>query len=111
MRRKFILHIMLAVSFVAVPLCARVQGAAPRSFSGAINNRYAIKMSLSIEGSRISGSYYYVKVGKPIVLRGSIDSAGKVTLEELDQTGKPTGVFKGRFTTDSEFVGTWSKSD
>ena len=108
---KIILRTALAVSFLTATLFGQGQVGAPRSFSGAINNRYAIKMSLLIEGSKISGSYYYVKVGKPIVLRGSISSAGKVTLEELDQTGKPTGVFKGSFTTDNEFAGTWSKPD
>jgi hypothetical protein len=33
-----------------------------------------------IEGSKISGSYYYVKVGKPITLRGSLDNSGKLNL-------------------------------
>jgi hypothetical protein len=111
MLRKLIPSTTLAVLFLAGALCARGQVAALKSFSGAINNRYAIKMSLLIEGTKISGSYYYVKVGKPITLRGSIDNSGKLSLEELDQTGNPTGVFKGRLASESEIVGTWSKPD
>ena len=66
MLRKLILNRTLAVLFLAGTLCVQGQVAAPRSFSGAINNRYAIKMSLLIEGSKVSGSYYYVKVGNPL---------------------------------------------
>src|SRR5215510_443346 len=116
---KLTVYITLAVSGLAGvasvqgQTAAFIQGqpAASRSFSGAINSRYAIRMSLTIEGSKITGSYYYVKVGKPITLRGSIDSSGTVRLEELDQTGKPTGIFKGRLVADSEITGTWSKPD
>jgi hypothetical protein len=80
MLRELTLRITLAAFFLTGALCARGQVAAPRSFSGTINNRYAIKMSLLIEGSKISGSYYYVKVGKPITLRGSLDNSGKLNL-------------------------------
>jgi hypothetical protein len=66
MLRKLILLISLPALFLAGALWAQGQVAAPRSFSGAINNRYAIKMSLLIEGSKVSGSYYYVKVGNPL---------------------------------------------
>jgi hypothetical protein len=87
MLRKLILLISLPALFLAGTVCVQGQVVAPRSFSGAINNRYAIKMSLSIEGSKVSGSYYYVKVGKPIAVRGSLDNSGRLSLEELDPTG------------------------
>ena len=66
MLRKLILLISLPALFLAGALWAQGQVVAPRSFSGTINNRYAIKMSLLIEGSKVSGSYYYVKVGNPL---------------------------------------------
>jgi hypothetical protein len=87
MLRKLILSRTLAVLFLAGTLCVQGQVADARSFSGTINNRYAIKMSLLIEGSKVSGSYYHVKVGKPINLRGSLDNSRKLSLEELDPTG------------------------
>jgi hypothetical protein len=68
-------------------------------FKGSINDNLALQMKLVREGERLTGSYFYQKVGKKIDLRGSIDKAGNLTLDEFDSSGKQTGVFQGSWKT------------
>jgi len=68
-------------------------------FKGSIGNTLDLQMKLLREGDRLTGSYFYQKVGAKIDLRGSIDKAGNVTLEEFDASGKQTGVFQGTWKT------------
>src|SRR6185295_18731511 len=55
-----------------------------RFFEGSIGNALDLQMKLVREGERLSGSYFYQKVGTRIDLRGSIDKDGNLTLEEFD---------------------------
>jgi hypothetical protein len=79
----------------------------------------AIEMTLVRDGDRLTGTYFYPKVGKNITLGGTIDKAGSVELKESDESGKDTGVFKGKWqpATDSpdpnlnEIEGSWSRPD
>jgi hypothetical protein len=79
----------------------------------------AIEMTLVRDGERLTGTYFYPKVGKNITLGGTVDKAGNVELKESDESGKETGVFKGQWkpATDSpdpnlnEIEGKWSKPD
>jgi hypothetical protein len=78
-----------------------------------------IEMALVRDGDRLTGSYFYPKVGKNITLSGSVDKSGNVDLRESDESGKETGIFKGKWkpATDSpdpglnEIEGKWSKPD
>jgi hypothetical protein len=88
-------------------------------FRGTIANNLSIEMSLVRDGERLTGTYFYPRVGKNINLAGTIDKNGNVDLRESDESGRETGVFKGRWkpATDSpdsslsEIVGKWSKPD
>ncbi len=71
-------------------------------------------MKLVRTGDLVSGSYFYQKIGTRIDLRGKVDKDGNLMLEEFDQSGKQTGVFKGLWTTDPAdglitLAGNWSK--
>ena len=105
---------------------APVGGTAPAgekfSFRGTITtgaNDLRIEMALVRDGDRLTGTYFYPKVGKNIALLGTVDKAGNVELKESDESGKETGVFKGQWkpATDSpdpglnEIEGKWSKPD
>ena len=78
-----------------------------------------IEMTLVRDGDRLTGTYFYPKVGKNITLGGTVDKAGNVELKESDESGKDTGVFKGKWkpATDSpdpslnEIEGKWSRPD
>jgi hypothetical protein len=88
-------------------------------FRGTIAGNLSIEMTLTRDGDRLTGTYFYPKVGKNINLTGTIDKEGNVELRESDVAGKDTGVFKGKWQpwTDSpdpslsEIEGKWSKPD
>lgn len=89
--------------------------AAPATyFKGSIGSTSDLQMKLIRDGEKLTGSYFYRKVGAKIDLKGTIDKEGNVTLQEFDASGKQTGVFKGLWKTDSEdgrasIAGNWSK--
>jgi hypothetical protein len=82
-------------------------------FTGSIGNALGLEMKLIREADKLTGSYFYQKIGKKIDVRGTVDGNGNVTLEEFDPFGKQTGVFKGTWKQDDdgaiEIAGTWSK--
>ena len=93
-------------------------GAAPAGekffFRGWIAN-LSIEMALVREPERLTGTYFYPRVGKNIDLKGTIDSGGKLELRETDETGKDTGVFKGQWKSNeigfAAIEGKWSRPD
>jgi Protein of unknown function (DUF3298)/Deacetylase PdaC len=88
-------------------------------FRGTIAGNLKIEMTLLRDGERLTGSYFYPKVGKSIALSGTVDKDGNVSISESDDSGKQTGVFKGKWkpATDSpdpnlnEIDGKWSRPD
>jgi hypothetical protein len=82
-------------------------------FKGSIGSTLGLQMKLMHEGEKLTGSYFYQKVGTRIDIRGTKDQDGNVVLEEFDSAGKQTGVFKGGWKADEngliEISGNWSK--
>jgi hypothetical protein len=64
-------------------------------FKGSIGSTLGLQMKLVREGERLTGSYFYQKVGTKIEVKGTIDKDGKVVLAEFDSSGKQTGEFQG----------------
>jgi len=82
-----------------------------KRFSGTINGRYKIEMTLSRQGSELQGQYFYEKYRQQITLKGTIDGQGNFTLNEYDQRNNQTGSFKGRFEPTqqpTQLSGTWT---
>src|ERR1051325_2674946 len=88
-------------------------------FRGTIANDLSIEMVLVRDGERLSGSYFYPRVGKEIALVGTVDSSGNVSMTESDDGGKQTGIFNGKWkpATDSpdpnlnQIEGKWTRPD
>ena len=88
-------------------------------FRGTIASNLKIEMTIVRDRDQLTGTYFYPRVGKNIDLKGTIDKEGNVDLRESDQTGKETGMFKGKWksSTDepeaglSEIEGKWSRPD
>src|ERR1041384_2498828 len=83
-------------------------------FKGSIGSSLDLQMKLVRPGDQLAGSYFYQKIGTRINLRGNVDKDGNLTLEEFDQAGKQTGLFKGIWTVDKNdglisLAGNWSK--
>jgi hypothetical protein len=85
-------------------------------FKGSIGSTLDLQMKLIRTGDQLSGSYFYQRVGTRINLRGKIEQDGNFTLDEFDQAGKQTGIFKGLWGVDAQdgmasLAGLWSKPD
>jgi hypothetical protein len=89
------------------------------NFRGTIADNLSIEMNLTRDGDRLTGTYFYPRVGKNINLAGTVDKSGSVELKETDESGKDTGRFRGKWKSavDSpdatliEIEGKWSKPD
>src|SRR5581483_1678085 len=102
---------MLVIALLLMAgLQAGAQTPAPKTFSGFINDQYAIRMTLQQNGSELSGSYVYVKVGRPIRLKGRIEGKDNFVINELDENGRVTAVFKGVLIGQNKLSGSWSKA-
>ena len=103
------------------PLASQYQSAAggttpigtSKYFKGSIGSTLGLQMKLVREGEKLTGSYFYQKVGTPIILSGTIDKGGNVVLDEFDSAGHQTGVFKGVWSEDENgliaIAGNWTK--
>jgi|SRR5687767_112651 len=85
-----------------------------KHFKGSIGSTLDLQMKLVREGDKLTGSYFYQKVGTRITLRGAVDKDGNLTLDEFDPSGKQTGVFKGLWRVEAgdglvTLAGNWSK--
>ncbi len=83
-------------------------------FKGSIGSSLDLQMKLVRSGDLLSGSYFYQRIGTRINLRGKVEADGHFVLDEFDQAGKQTGIFKGLWTVDAQdglirLVGNWSK--
>ena len=96
----------------------QIGGATPppltKHFTGSIGSTLDLQMKLVREGDKLTGSYFYQKVGTRITLRGTVDKDGNLALDEFDPSGKQTGVFKGLWSVDAQdglikLAGNWSK--
>ncbi|MCA9801926.1 MAG: hypothetical protein KC777_08075 [Cyanobacteria bacterium HKST-UBA02] len=84
-----------------------------KTYQGTIG-KYKVKMSLNLANGKVTGTYSYDHVGKPLNLRGTVDRSklfeylgDNCELKELDASGKTTGTFSGALT-DYEFFGNWT---
>ena len=142
MRTTSVLFLFLAITLISFGACRKPSGNQPAAnsnetaaheapvggkatagdkfyFRGTIGNNLTIEMTLTRDGDRLTGTYFYPKVGKNINLAGTVNKDGNVELKESDESGKDTGVFKGKWkpATDSpdptlsQIEGKWSKPD
>ena len=65
-----------------------------KTFLGNVDYK-RVQMNLTRDGSNLSGTYQYEKVGKDLNLSGTIDASGNFTLQESDAAGNKTGEWKG----------------
>ncbi len=72
--------------------------------------KLALTMTLTKEGTQLSGSYRYVSQGADIMLVGIVGDGGNAVIEEFAEKSKRTGIFNGTLSA-SGFEGTWSSPD
>jgi hypothetical protein len=69
----------------------------------------AVRMELDRSDNQLHGSYVYVKIGKPLLLEGSIEDDGAVKLEESHAADFTMGSFKGTLAANGTFSGMWTQ--
>jgi len=81
-------------------------------FSGTIANNLPVEMTLNPRWRSLTGTYFYPKVGKNINLAGAkLIRTANVELKESDDSGKDTGVFKGKWKPATDFTGPHPERD
>jgi hypothetical protein len=56
----------------------------------------------------IEGYYYYEKIGTPLKIQGNYNNKNDISFVESSDNYDSTGFFKGYFTDESTFIGTWN---
>ena len=82
-----------------------------KTFVGKIADRLQIVMTLERNGKNIKGYYHYVPNRGNLRVLGTVDDQGSFVLKEFNTRGEQTGVFKGRFISETSMDGTWAKPD
>lgn len=82
-----------------------------RTYKGTINYGNEIEMRLERSGSSLSGTVSPKYRYADITVSGTIDDNGEFELDEYDDQGNQTGIYRGRIRTDGTISGTWSKPD
>jgi len=93
---KRISLILLMVVSIASVVSAQYQEGWVNDYRGVIGDNLKIGMSIKMSGNDVSGEYFYLQWLKDIPIRGKIDGRN-IILNELDEYGKVTAIFKGRF--------------
>jgi serine/threonine protein kinase len=104
-----------------------------KNFAGLVGGKFKMVLRLRRDGTNLSGTYFYqpandaplhgnfnreperwadkdngrARIDVPI--KGTVDSQQNFIIEEFDGKGSKTGIFNGRFVSDAEMEGTWSK--
>lgn len=74
-----------------------------------------VQISLVREGEKLSGTYFYTRIGTKLNLNGTIDTEGNFKLKETDAAGKTTGEFSGKWKEEAningaQLEGEWRKT-
>src|SRR5581483_4980096 len=105
---RFLLNIQAAL-LVALPISSASAQSTERVFKGRVAGA-RVTMKLRRSGNQLSGAYSYDRIGRDIALKGSIDSAGNVKLQEFGDGGaQATAAFTGNLLT-AWLDGEWAKT-
>jgi hypothetical protein len=80
-----------------------------RVYEGEIDGKHPVRLTLTRDGSSLTGTYVYTRVNRPLRLRGTIDDTGAFRLDEFDAAGKHTGRLQAEFDGPARLEGDWSK--
>ena len=111
MRYSLFLTIATA-AFLTFCESGAAQAGATKYYRGSVGGNH-IQMSLTFNGSNVTGTYSYDRVGQDIKLSGHLNSEGKLELTEFGEKNRPTGKFscKQPFDDPIDRECYWSKPD
>lgn len=80
-----------------------------QTYEGTIAGKYPVHLKLISDNGNLSGNYFYDKVGTSIEVKGTLTTDSIFNLNEFDEKGNQTGLWKGRLINQNKINGTWSK--
>jgi hypothetical protein len=80
-----------------------------RRYTGELDYKHKVRLTLTRNRNRLTGRYAYTRVGKPLVLQGSL-TGPEFKLEEFDN-GRRSGRFEGTYLTPTVLSGIWHSED
>lgn len=80
-----------------------------KTYTGKIDNKHSLHIKLNSDNGKINGTYFYDKTGTNIKVIGTILKDSTITLNEFDQEGNLTGLWKGKLINKNKISGVWSK--
>jgi hypothetical protein len=102
--------LFIAISF-SIVLAASAEAKPVRHYYTGKIGQMPVQMDLTIDGSDVSGNYYYEKTGKPIELKGKL-TADQAVVKEYPEEKKTTGAFTGKLDASRKlWSGTWESAD
>ncbi|MGZ8842889.1 MAG: DUF3298 domain-containing protein [Pyrinomonadaceae bacterium] len=104
--------ILAAAAFTLVQSASAQTAPGTKVYRGSVGPSH-IQMTLSFNGSNVTGKYSYDSVGEDIKVTGRLDANGNLELTEFGQKNKPTGKFSCKRPLDdpSEQECYWAKPD
>ncbi|MGZ8847751.1 MAG: hypothetical protein ACXW3C_14925, partial [Pyrinomonadaceae bacterium] len=84
--------ILAAAAFTLVQSASAQTAPGTKVYRGSVGPSH-IQMTLSFNGSNVTGKYSYDSVGEDIKVTGRLDANGNLELTEFGQKNKPTGKF------------------
>src|SRR5215471_2440235 len=101
---------LLVVGAFVPPLDAtQPQDSVSKRYIGSIDNRLGIHMTLTTRAGSLQGSYYYDAIQTPIRVQGSIDSAGRMVIDEFNQSAAKTARFDASIISNGILAGSWTR--
>ena len=110
MKPKFL--ILLLVCFSALHVFAQGNANFDKlyAYTGTINKKIPITLSLATKDSMVCGEIVYTKINDHIRLRGTMVGQGNVLVYEFDKKGTITGLIYLKLSENIDHVkGTWTK--
>ena len=87
--------ILLVVFLISSAICVSAQTTA-KTFRGYVSG-LPVQINLTREGGKLTGNYFYTRIGKQLKLAGTIDAEGNFKLNETNAANKTTGEFSGKW--------------
>jgi hypothetical protein len=69
-----------------------------KRFAGTVGSETQVYLQLTANGSELSGTEQYARIGKTLWLKGALDSLGNFVMKEYYPRDQETGIFDGKFT-------------
>lgn len=112
LKSKVILIVVAGALLGLAQSTSAQSGTVTKIYRGAVGSSH-MQMSLTFNGSNITGKYSYDRVGEDIKVTGRLDADGKLELTEFGAKNKPTGKFscKRPFDDPIDRECYWSKPD